>query len=552
MRKLTLLLLVVLMFSALLPTLSAQEAGVTFTFGSEGNPVQLDPAVVTDGISLRVTRQGCEGLVGFTPGTTTPEPSLAKSWTSSDDGLVWTFELVDNATFHSGAPFNAEAVVWNFNRWRNTDHPQHYPEQVFEYYEAQFGGFDDASQIASVEATGEFQVTITLTEPMGALLNNLAMNNFAIANPAAVEAAGTTYGTPEVGYDCTGPYKFVEWVNDDHVTLERNEAYWGEIAGNVDVINLPIIPDAAARLAALQSGDIDAYERPSVEDISVIESTDGLRVETRPLFNTFYLAFNYRIQEFRDVNVRKAISMAMNRQEIVDAYYIEGAVAANTMNPPTISVGFNADVQTPYDVEQAKALLAEAGYPDGFSEVHVLGVDENGNVTDEVVETIPVQLFFMPVSRPYNPDGEGIGTAMVSYLAEIGIGAELTSAGDWAAYLDARANGELLGLYQLGWTGDNGDPDNFIGYFFAGADEPLSREGFYQNAEVAALLMRARVSTILEERDAIYKQVEQMMADDAARVYISHGPVPLAFSDTVVTYIASPTSDEEFKNVVVQ
>lgn len=549
-KKLSVLLLLVLVIGAVIPNVAAQEN--VFYFGSEGNPVQLDPAVVTDGISFRVTRQGCEGLADFEPGTTTPVPNLAREWAVSEDGLTWTLQLVDNATFHSGAPFNAEAVVWNFNRWRMTDHPQHYPEQVFEYYGAQFGGFDDESLITNVEATGEFEVTITLAEPMGAFLNNLAMPMFAIANPAAVEAAGAAYGTPEVGYDCTGPYSFVEWVNDERVVLERNANYWGEIPGNVDRIELLIIPDAAARLAALQDGEIDAYERPSVEDIAVIEGAGNLRVEMRPLFNTFYLAFNYRIQEFRDPLVRQAISLAMNRQEIVDAFFIEGAVAANTMNPPTIAVGFNENVQTPYDVEQAKALLAEAGYPDGFSEVNVLGVDENGNVTDEVVDTIPVQLFFMPVSRPYNPDGEGIGTAQVSYLAEIGIQAELASAGDWSAYLTARSNGELLGLYQLGWTGDNGDPDNYVGYFFAAADQPLAREGFYQNAEVATLLQRARVSTIVEEREAIYDQVEEMMAATADRVYIAHGPVPLAFSDRVATYIASPTGAEHFKYVVLQ
>ncbi|MBZ0310432.1 MAG: ABC transporter substrate-binding protein [Anaerolineae bacterium] len=552
LKKLGVLAVVLLVVVAALPGVSAQEEGKTFIFGSEGNPINLDPAVVTDGISFRVARQGCENLLEFESGTTTPGPGLAQSWEVSEDGLTWTLQLVEGATFHDGTPFNAEAVVWNFDRWRLTSHPQHFPEAVFEYYEAQFGGFDDASNITSVEATGEYEVTINLREPMGAFLNNLAMDMFSIASPAAVEAAGPAYGTPEFGYVCTGPYKFVEWVNDDHVTLELNENYWGEISGNVSTIILRIIPDTAARLAALQAGEIDAYERPALEDIDVINSTDGLRVELRPSFNTLYLAFSYRIKEFQDPLVRKAISLAINRQEIVDAFFLEGTDVANTMNPPSIAIGFNADVVTPYDPEQAKALLAEAGYPDGLSEVTVMGVDENGNVTDEEIEKVPVRVYYMPVTRPYNPNPEAIGTAQVSYLQEIGIDAQLETIGDWAAYLDARSNGELLGLYQLGWTGDNGDPDNFIGYFYTAADAPLAREGFYQNAEVAALLQRARVSTITEERDAIYKQVEQMMADNADRVYVAHGPVPLAFRDTVVTYIASPTGSERFKDVVMQ
>jgi len=544
-------LLLVLLIAAALPGVQAQE-GKTFIW-AQSNPVGFDAAIVSDGESFKVIDQGCEGLLEFAPGTTQPVPSLATAWTVSEDGLTWVFTLVENATFHDGSPFNAEAVVWNFDRWRLTTHPQHTATIESEgYYSSQFDGFDDESRIQNVEATGEFEVTFTLKSPLAAFLGNLAMPMFSLANPKAVEAAGEAYGTPEVGYDCTGPYKFVEWVNDDHVTLQRNENYWGEIPGNVDTFIIRVIPDVAARLAALQAGEIDGFEGPAVEDIDVINSTSGLRVEPRPAFNVLYLAFNYRIKEFRDVKVRQAMSLAINRQAIVDAFYVEGATVANTMNPPSIAIGFNPDVQTPYDPEAAKALLAEAGYADGFSEVTVLKLDDQGNVTDEEESKIPVQLFFQPVVRPYNPAAEGIGTAMVADLNAIGIRAELTSAGDWATYLTARANGELLGLYQLGWTGDNGDPDNFIGYFFTDAHTPVPQEGYYHNPEVAALLQRARESSIVEERDAIYKQVEQMMADNAERIYIAHGPVPIALRDTVVTYVLSPLGTEYVKLVVMK
>jgi peptide/nickel transport system substrate-binding protein len=335
------------------------------------------------------------------------------------------------------------------------------------------------------------------------------------------------------------------------VILTRNEAYYGEFPGNVDTIVFKIIPDAAARLAALQAGEIDAFEGPSVDDIPAIEAADNLYIQYRPPFNVFYIAFNYRIKEFRDAKVREAISLAMNREEIVGAFYAPGTIPANTMHPPSIGIGFNPDVKTPFDPERAKALLAEAGFPDGLSQVSVLGLDADGNVTDEVVETIPVRLYFMPVTRPYNPDGEGIGSAMVKYLSDIGITAELASAGDWSSYLNARRNGELLGLYQLGWTGDNGDPDNFIGYFFSNIEKPLPREGFYQNAEVAKLLQDARIMTDATERDAMYKKAEALVAAEAGRIYIAHRPVPLAFSSRVSGYIANPMGTELFKYVSV-
>ncbi|MBI5669687.1 MAG: ABC transporter substrate-binding protein [Chloroflexi bacterium] len=526
----------------------------TFRWGAFGNPVQLDPALVTDGISLNVTNQGCEALASFVGSTTEVEPWLAESWEVSDDGLTWTFKLREGITFHDGTPFNAEAVKWNFDRWRLTDHPEHRDEegQVYEYYEAQFGGFDDASLITNVEALDETTVVITLSQPMGAFLNNLAMSNFQIASPAAVEAAGAAYGTPEVGFVCTGPFKFVEWTPDVQVVMERNENYWGEIPGNVTRIEYKAIPDSAARFAALQAGEIDGFEQPNVEDIPTIEGSDNMHIVYRPSFNTFYLAFNYRIQEFRDPKVRQAISLAINRQAIVDAFYNEEAVVANTMNPPTIAIGFNPDVKTPYDPEQAKALLAEAGYADGLSEVNVLGVDDNGNITDEVVETIPVRLYYMPVVRPYNPDGEAIANAMAADLAAVGITAELASAGDWSTYLSERSNGNLLGLYQLGWTGDNGDPDNFIGYFFHDVDEPLPREGFYQSPQVAALLQQARALTDPAERDALYKEAEALHAAESGRIYIAHGPVPLAFSNRVSGWVPSPFGKELYKFVTLQ
>ncbi|MBP8974934.1 MAG: ABC transporter substrate-binding protein, partial [Anaerolineae bacterium] len=393
MRKLSVFLIVMLV-AGLVPAMSATaQGGNIFTFGEFGNAVAVDPAIVTDGISFRVTVQGCESLLFFDGETTNPIPGLAESWTASDDGKVWTFKLVENATFHDGTPFNAEAVVYNFERWRFTDHPTHFPEVVFEYYEAMWGGFDDASIITNVEATGEYEVTFTLSEPYGPMLNTLAMPMFAISSPAAIEAAGAAYGTPSVGYSCTGPYKFVEWVSDDHITLVRNENYWGEIPGNVDTIIYRVIPNAAARLAALQSGAIDAFEQPNVEDLPAIESGDNTYLMYRPSMNTFYLAFNYRVKEFRDVRVRQAIAMAINRQEIVDAFFPPGAQVATTFVPPSLW-GYNPDVPAwDYDPEGAKALLAEAGYPDGFSEVTLLGVDENDMVTDEVVGTAPLTLY---------------------------------------------------------------------------------------------------------------------------------------------------------------
>ncbi len=527
---------------------AAQEEPVTFTFGTFGNPVELDPAVVTDGISFRVATQGCESLLAYDGSTTNPIPSLASSWEASEDGLTWVFQLQEGVTFHDGTPFNAEAVVWNFNRWQFDDAPGHFEEEVFEYYDYMFGPGEE-SFVASVEATGEYEVTFTLDEPNGGFLNTLAMPMFSIASPTAVEENGPAYGSPEVGYVCTGPFEFVEWISDERVVLERFEDYWGEFPGNVDRIVFQQIPDNAARFAALQAGEIDAFEQPNVEDLEAIEASEDLYIETRGPLNILYLAFSYRIQEFRDPLVREAISLAMDREAIAAAFYPPGAIPAKSFLPPSLW-GYNPELpDIEYNPERAMELLAEAGYPDGFSEVNVLGVDEDGFVTDEVVDTIPVTLYFQPVTRPYNPDGEGIGEAMLSFLAAIGIEADLGSVGDWSAYLAARSSGELLGLYQLGWTGDNGDPDNFLGYFFGSVDTPQAQEGFFYEPDLAEILQNARALTSQEEREPLYQEAEALIYDNTYRVFIAHTGVPLAFRSCISGYVTNPVATELYKFV---
>jgi len=529
-----------------------EEGPVTFVFGAQGDAVGLDTAIVTDGESFRVAEQGCEGLLEFEQGTTNPIPALAESWENSDDLLTWTFHLREGVTFHDGTPFNAEAVVFNFNRWRSTSDPNHFPDQVFEYYEAMWGGFDDASLITNVEATDDTTVVFTFSD-VTTVLANMAMPMFALHSPTAVETYGQDYGTPDVGYVCTGPYVFVEWVTGDHFTLERNAEYWGEVTGNVEQIIIRPIVDPAARFAALQSGEIDAYFGASVEDVAAVEGNADFTVLRRPPLNNGYLAFNYRVQELQDVNVRTAIALAINREAIVDAFFGDAGLLATQWLP--VGVLGHDEGALPgfaYDPDQARQLLADAGFADGLNEVHVLGVDDQGNVTDEVVETGVLKLYVMPVTRPYMPDSEGVAQAVAADLAAVGIQTELVSLGDWGVYLDDRSNGNLTGLYFLGWTGDNGDPDNFIGYFFANASTPLPREGYYSDPEVAGLLTQARSVVDPDERAALYVQAEQLLFERAARVWLASNQPAALVASYVSGYIPSPLGTELYKTVVVE
>lgn len=548
-KRLGSLLTILMVFTFVVPA-AAQDEPVTFIWGSYGNPVQLHAAVVTDGVSFNVLNQGCEALLAFDGSTTNVKESLAVDWESNEDASEWTFYLREGATFQDGTPFNADAVVFNYESWRFTDHENHYDSLVYEYYEVMFGGFDDASLISSVEAVDEYTVKFTLTGSYTPMPNTVAMPMYQINSPTAIQEYGADYGTPEIGYVCTGPYAFTEWITDDHVTMDLWDGYWGEIEGNVERIIYRVIPDNAMRLAAMQAGEVHFKENATPEELALIEGDENLYIDYRPALNVLYLAFSYRVQEFHDPLVREAISLALDRELYVDTFYAAGEVA-NTFLPPMMW-GYNDAVPMPeYNPERAMELLAEAGYPDGISEVNVLGLNEDGTCcTEEVVDTIPLTLYWQPVTRPYNPDGEGIGQAMAADLFDIGIEVGLDNGGDWATYLDYRSNGELIGLYQLGWTGDNGDPDNFSGYFFSQCNR--AKEGYFNFTEICDTLTEAKTLIAQEDREPLYMEADAMLADTFGRLTIAHAGVPLVFRSEVSGWIPNPLGTELVRFVTVE
>jgi peptide/nickel transport system substrate-binding protein len=520
--------------------MEASAKPATFIFARGPDSVQLDPSVVTDGESFRVTNQGCESLLAYKADTTEVIPSLAESWESNADGTVWTFYLRKGVKFHDGTPFNAEAVVFNFERWWKTDNPYHFKEQVFEYWGAMWNGFDDDSIVSKIEAVDDYTVKFTLKEPLAPILANMAMSMFNIASPEAIKTYGTKYGTPEVGYVCTGPYKFVEWVSSDHITLKRNPDYWGKIPGNVEEIVFRVIPDNSARFLALKAGDIQMMEEANVEDLKAAEADPSLRILTRPALNTAYVAFSYHVKELQDLKVRQAIAMAIDKKAIVDAFYGGYGQVAENFLPPIIW-GHNYDVKGyPYDPEKAKQLLKEAGFPDGLKEV----------TNTETGEKMPLTFYYLPRVRFYYPDPKAIAEATAAQLSAVGITVKLEVPGDWATYLNLRRDGQLYGLYQLGWGGDNGDPDNFLGYFFA--TPGVSREGYYDNKPLADLLVKARSTPEKEGREKLYQEAEKMLYEDAARIWIAHRNTPLIALKNVEGYIPNPVQSELFKFVIVR
>ncbi|MGH2789905.1 MAG: ABC transporter substrate-binding protein, partial [Actinomycetota bacterium] len=284
------------------------EATATMVFGTSADPVVLDGALVSDGESLRAIDQMFEGLVTLAPGGTEVVPGLAKDWEISEDGMSYTFNLEEDVTFHDGEPFNAEAVCFNFDRWYNFKGDFQNPAASY-YWQTVFQGFADTKGddvlYDSCEAEEEFVVTLNLTRPSASTLAALALTNFTIASPAALEEYKADEGSvdaegifsPSGTYATehptgTGPFKFEEWIRGDRLVMTRNEDYWGDAPGNIQELIFRPIVDPAARLQALQSGEIQGFDLVDPQDYPTIEDDDQLQLMNRPAFNIAYIGFN--------------------------------------------------------------------------------------------------------------------------------------------------------------------------------------------------------------------------------------------------------------------
>lgn len=512
---------------AMEPTEEPMAEGGEFVFAMSADAGTLDPALETSANSLIPANHIYEGLTRFEPGTTIPEPSLATDWEVSDDGLTWTFNLREGVTFHDGTPFNADAVVFNFNRWFDPEHPYH-QEGQFIYWNYMWQGVKgEDSVLAGVEKIDDMTVQLTLSRPNASLLNTLAMENFAFASPTAIEEQGETYGTAEGMAVGTGAFMVEEWVKEDHLTLARNDNYWGD-APTLDRITFRIIPDTSAAFLALQAGDVDGislWSSPSPDDIAVAQDDPNIQVVYNPAFNVGYLGLNHSKEWLQNLNVRLAIAHAIDEQAIIDSIYPGDAEVAAQFQPPSLW-GYNEDIEDyPYDPALAQEFLQAA-------------IDEGVEIPD------PVIFYVMPVSRAYYPDPQPTGELIQAQLAEIGINAEIQSPAWPDPYIsDLAEDGTKHDLFMLGWVGDNGDPDNFLCVFFCGGDTQFNNvDGAPAppNEEIAQLLKDAVAETDFETRRSMYEQANQMIHDEVLSVAVVHRTPPTLLRSNVQGFVASP------------
>jgi peptide/nickel transport system substrate-binding protein len=520
---------IVLRFSAaaLLATLAlgACSGGSNATGGGPAlvvarvkDAVILDPSQATDGQSLNVTQEIMKGLVQFKPGTFEVEPAIAQSWVMSPDGRTWTFSIKRGLTFSDGTPIDAAAVKFNFDRWRLISSPYH-GNYAYPYYATMFGGFPGL--IADVAVADAGVVVFTLKRPFAPFLHDLAMPSFAIGSPKAIRNDLEGFASHPVGW---GPYTFVEWVKDDHITLQANPAY--PVKAAYPTVSIRDVPDQAASMAALVEGTVDILTDPRPDDAVALASKPGISVYYQPANNNSYLAMNMDRKPFEKLGVRQAIAYAVDVRGIVKAYYPKGALVADNWTPAGM-MGENPAVKAyPFDVAKAKALLAAAGFPNGFS----------------------TELFYPTIPRPYMPEPQKVAEAIAAQLKAIGITVHLDPF-EWGVFLEKVHNGEHA-MCLVGWSGDNGDPDNFM-YTLLDLDSahrPNSQNySFWRDPNFHDLMISGQSTTNLAKRAGIYRQANALIHEMAPAIPIVHVTSPVAMKSSIGGFVPSPDTHISFE-----
>lgn len=321
--------------------------GGTLRVGVQGDPAELDPAlVILDAASL-VIDMAYEGLV-HADASLRPQPRLATSWTISDDGTIYTFTLRQGVTFHNGRPFVADDVVYSLNRVMDDTTASPWK--------------DYASSIATIEAPDDATVVITLSRPDASFLSSLCRRGLSIVPREEVEANGDLKQTM-VG---TGPFTFVEYVPNSIVRFEKNPSYWEPNRPYVDALELLIIPGDTSRTTALLSGTVDLIEAVPQQDSATIAATDGFRLEGGPTTNLRWITFNLRRPPFDNIDFRRAVAMSLNRQQIIDNAVFGQGTPLLGLYPTSYWAGYPT-APGEADVDGATALLATVNLPDDFA-----------------------------------------------------------------------------------------------------------------------------------------------------------------------------------------
>jgi dipeptide transport system substrate-binding protein len=527
--------------AGLLASAPFAHAAGNLVYCSEGSPAGFDPGQYTTGTDFDAAAETVYNrLAEFQRGATNVIPGLATSWDISDDGLTYTFHLRDGVKFHTtpyfkpSREFNADDVLFTFNRMLDKDMPfrKAYPTE-FPYFTDM--GMD--SNITQVEKIDDKTVKFHLKTVDAAFIQNIAMS-FASIQSAEYAAQLLKEGKPAdlnqkpIG---TGPFVFKSYQKDSNIRFSGNKDYWKPDDVKIDNLIFAITTDASVRMQKLKKNECQVTVYPRPADIKPLKEDSNLKMPDQAGFNLGYIAYNVmdkikgsdQPNPMAQLKVRQALDMAVNKPQIIEAVYQgAGQLAVNAM-PPTQWSYDTSIKDVPYDPEKAKALLKEAGIKEGTE----------------------ITLWAMPVQRPYNPNAKLMAEMIQSDWAKIGIKAKIVSY-EWGEYIKRSKAGEN-GAMLIGWSGDNGDPDNWLGTLF-GCDA-MNGNNFSKwcNTDYDKLIKAAKATPDQAKRTELYKQAQHLLKEQVPLTPIAHSTVYQPMRNTVQDFKISPFGLNSFYGVSV-
>ncbi|MEH7343105.1 glutathione ABC transporter substrate-binding protein [Bacillus sp. JJ1532] len=451
--------------------------GKDFVYVTGSDAPTLDPHGVNDTASNTATTQLYERLTDYAPDGSVV-PLLATEYKAVDD-TTWEFKLREGVKFHDGTDFNAEAVKMSFERIIDPEFAS--PKAVI------------LNVITEVKVIDDHTIQIITEKPFAPLPAHLAHNAGSIIAPSALQEekdGGKKVDENPIG---TGPFKFDSWNRGAEIKFVKNDEYWGE-KPSIETVAIKVVPEQATRVAMIETGEAHLM-LVGASDVTRVEAMDGIEIDRVRGTRMDYVSFNLNKAPYDNIKVRQAIAMAINKDDVVNGILDGQGVPAVGPLAPTVVGNYQDLKPLPYDVEAAKELLAEAGFADGFKTT--IFVNEGSKERADIAELVQAQ------------------------LAEINIEVDIQVI-EWGTFLEKTAAGEHE-LFVLGWTTVTGDADYGLYALFHSANHgSVGNRSFYTNAKVDELLDKGRTSTNQDDRNEAYKEVSEILVEEAPMVYLHH------------------------------